>query len=139
MPHNLWGLCLLRPTRRFILNTMVGTIALNYNGDLISMILHDLFTLLILLDRNIRVQYIIYTSECIPKLQIYQHSLLTRKVFSRHNLSAQVFFSVSSGSSSSPHHLQVIFIFKSSSSSSYLHLKVIFIIGYGSLLDVDHH
>ena len=44
------------------------------------------------------------------KLQLHQHSFLIRKVFSRHNLSAQVFFSVSSGSSLSPHHLQVIFI-----------------------------
>ena len=57
--------------------------------------------------------------EYISKLQIHQHSLLTRKVFSWHNLSKQVFFSVSSGSSSSHLHLhrQVIFIFKSSSSS----------------------
>ena len=55
-------------------------------------------------------------------LQIYQHSLLTRKVFSRHNISAKVFFSVSSGSSSSHICLQEIFIFNSSSSS-----------------DLDHH
>ena len=46
------------------------------------MTLHDLFTLLILPDRNIEVQYIIYTSEYILKLQIHQHFLLTRKVFS---------------------------------------------------------
>ena len=69
------------------------------------MTLHDLFTLLNLpigtsghdmtqihyrhLPRiNIRVQYIRYTSEYITKLQIHQHSLLTRKVFSLHNLNA---------------------------------------------------
>ena len=56
------------------------------------------------------------------KLQIHQHSLLTRKVFSRHNLLAWVFFFVSSGSS-----------------SIYLHLQVILIIGFGSSLDIEHH
>ena len=93
------------------------------------------------------VQYIRYTSEYIPKLQIHQHSLLTRKVFYRHNLSSQVFFYVSSESSSSPHHLhlQVISFFKSSSSSSYIYLDLdhhsiwIIIIGSGSSLDLDHH
>ena len=87
--------------------------------------------------------------EYIRKLQLHQHSLLTRKVFSRQNLSAQVLFSVSSGSSmSSCHlhlqvtssscylHIQVIFIFKSSSSSSHIHCQVIFI-KYGSSL--VHH
>ena len=79
---------------------------------------------------NIWVQYIRYTSEYILKLQLHQHSLLTRKVFSRHNLSTQVFFSVSSRSSLSSHHihLQVIFIFKSASSGS-----------GSSSLDLDHH
>ena len=79
---------------------------------------------------NIRLQYIRNTDEYIPKLQLHQHSLLTRKVFSWHNLSAQVFFSVSFGSSSSPCHLhlQVISIFKSSSSGS-----------GSSSLDLDHH
>ena len=78
---------------------------------------------------NIELQYIRYTDEYILKLQIHQYSLLARKLFSRHNLSAQVFFSVSSRSSSSSHdiHLQVIFIFNSSSSGS------------GSSLDMDHH
>ena len=103
------------------------------------MTLHELFTLLILpigtsghdmtqlhyryfLIETSGVQYIRYTSEYIPKLQIHQHSLLTRKVFSRNNLSTQVFFSISTGSSSSSRHL---------------HLQVIFITGSGSSL--DHH
>ena len=46
--------------------------------------------------KKIGVQYIRYTSEYIPKLQIHQHSLLNRKVFSWNFLSAQVFFSKSS-------------------------------------------
>ena len=75
------------------------------------------------------IQYMKYTSEYIPKLQIHQHSLLTRKVFSWHNSSTQVFLSILSRSSLSSHHLhlQVIFIFKLSSSRS------------GSSLDLDHH
>ena len=100
---------------------------------------HDSITLLILQilpGINIGVQYIKYTSEYIPKLQIHQHSLLTRKVFSWHNLSSQVFFSVSFGSSSSHIHLQVIFIVKSSSVSSHLH-QVWIITWYGASL--DHH
>ena len=71
--------------------------------------LHDLITLMILLigiSGYNEIQYIRYTSEYILKLQRHQHSLLTRKVLSRHNLSAQVFFSVSSGHL----HIQVIFI-----------------------------
>ena len=90
-----------------------------------------------------------YTSEYISKLQMHQHSLLTRKVFSRHNLSAQVFFSVSSRSSSSHIHLQVIFIGKSSSSSLDHHWIIIeigssldhhcIIIKAGSSLDHHHH
>ena len=95
---------------------------------------------------NIGLQYIINKSEYIPKLQLHQHSLLTRKVFYRHNLLAQVFFSISSRSSLSPHHLhlQVISIFKSPSSSSHLHLDLdlhsiwIIINGSGSSLDRDH-
>ena len=90
---------------------------------------HDSNTLQIIPGINIGVQDIRYTREYIMKLQIHQQSLLTMKVFSWHNLSAWVFFSVLSGSSmSSRHlHLQVIFIFKSSSSWS------------GSSLDLDHH
>ena len=97
---------------------------------------HDSITLQILPGINIKVQYIRYTSEYIPKLQIHQHSLLTRKVFSRHNLSAQVLFSISSRSSSSHLHLQVIFIVKSSSSSLDHHL--IWSIT-GSSSSLDHH
>ena len=68
------------------------------------MTLHDLFTLFNLpigtlghdmtqlnykyFDRNIGVQYIRYTSEYIPKLQLHQNFLLTRKVFSTHNSSS---------------------------------------------------
>ena len=136
------------------------------------MTLHDLFTLLNLLigtsrhdmtqihyrhfpGINIEVQYIIYTSEYIPKLQIHQHSLLTRKVFSRHNLSALVFFFVLTRSSRHIH-IQFIFIFKSSSSLDLDHhlIQIIItrsrssldldhlgdiIIGFGSSLDLDHH
>ena len=86
-----------------------------------------------------------YISEYIPNLQIHQHSLLTRKVYSRHILSLQVFFSISYGSSSSHLHIQVIFIFKYGSlldmlitgSTSSLDHHWVIIIGYGSSL--DHH
>ena len=103
------------------------------------MTLHDfiiLMTLLIGTSGYNEIQMILLigtsgynTSEYILKLQIHQHSLLTRKVLCRHNLSIQVFFSISSGSSSSPRHLhlQVISFFKSYSSSSHLYL------------DLDHH
>ena len=76
------------------------------------------------------------------EVTLHQHSLLTRKVFSRHNLTTQVFFSVSSGSSSSLHHLhlQVISIFNSYSSSSHIHHRIWIIIGSrSSSLDLDHH
>ena len=49
------------------------------------MTLHDLITLMILLIGTLgynEIQYIIYTSEYILKLQMRQHSLLTRKIFS---------------------------------------------------------
>ena len=97
---------------------------------------------------SIEVQYIRNTSDYIPKLQLHQHSLLTRKVFSQHNLSAQVFFSIWSGSSLSSHHfhLQVIFIWiwiitRSGSSSLDLdhHSIWIIITGSRSSLDLDHH
>ena len=86
---------------------------------------------------NIGVQYIRCTSEYILKLQLHQHSLLTSKVFSRHNLSAQIFFSISSGSSSIHLHLQVILIFKSYSSSSLDHHLIWSITISSSSL--DHH
>ena len=73
-------------------------------------------------------------SEYILNLQLHQHSLLTRKVFSRHNLSAQVFFSVSSRSSSS--HLHQVWIISGSSSLDH---HLIWIVTVGSSLDLDHH
>ena len=78
-------------------------------------------------DRNIGVQYI---SEYIPKLQIHQHSLLTRKVFSWHNTSVQVLFY---GSSSKLDHHWIII--KGGSSSKLDHHWII--IKAGSWL--DHH
>ena len=45
-----------------------------------------------------------YTSEYIPKLQIHQHSLLTRKVFSWHSSSTQVFITGSSSKLDHHHH-----------------------------------
>ena len=89
---------------------------------------------------NIELQYIRYTSEYILKLHIHQHSLLTRKVFSRHSFSGKVFFSVSFGSLSSSRilHLQVISIFKSSLDLD--HHWIWIIIGSGSSsLALDHH
>ena len=103
------------------------------------MTLHDLITLMILLigtSRTNEIQYMKYTSEYILKLQIHQHSLLTRKVFSRHNLSTQVFFSVSSGSVSS--HLHQVWII-TGSSSSLDHHQNWNIIKAGSLSKLDHH
>ena len=67
----------------------------------------------------------------IPKLQLHQHSLLTRKVFSRHN------FHHWSSSLYQLDHL-IICIFKSSSYSSHLHLQVFFIFKSSSSLDLDH-
>ena len=74
----------------------------------------------------------------ILKLQLHQHSLLTRKVFSRHNFHHW----------SSSLDLLVIYIFKSSSSSSHLHHRIWIITGHhhriwiitwsGSSL-LDHH
>ena len=88
---------------------------------------------------NIKLQHIRNTSEYISKLQFHQHSLLTRKVFSRHNFSTLVFFSVSTRSSLHIH-LQVIFISRSSSSSDLDHHHWIWIItGSGSSFDLDHH
>ena len=83
-----------------------------------------------------------YIEEYIPKLHIHQHSLLTRKVFFRHNFQHW---------SSSLYH-QIMFVFKSSSSSSHLHLQFIQIwiisrsgssykgiTGSRSSLDLDQH
>ena len=49
------------------------------------MTLHELITLMILpigTPGTNETQYMKYTSEYVSKLQIHQHSLLTRKVFS---------------------------------------------------------
>ena len=48
---------------------------------------------------NIVAQYIRYAGEYIPKLQLHQHSLLTRKVFSWYSSSTQVFITWSSSTS----------------------------------------
>ena len=93
---------------------------------------HDSITLLILLDRNIGVQYIRYTSEYIPKLQIHQHSFLTRKVFSWHNSLAKVFFY----GSSLDHHQRWIII---ETGSSLDHHQSWIIIETGSSSKLDHH
>ena len=77
---------------------------------------------------NIRLQYIRNTSEIHSEVTYTSTLPLNQEGILLTQFSAQVFFSVSSGSSSSPHHLQVFFIFKSS-----------FIIGSGSSLDLDHH
>ena len=77
--------------------------------------LHEFFTLLVLpigTSRDNKIQYMKYISEYILKLQIHQHSLLTWKVFSRHNSSSQVFVT----ESSSPDHHQSWIITGSSSS-----------------------
>ena len=65
--------------------------------------------------------------EYIPKLHIHQHSLLTRKVFFRHNFQHW---------SSSLYQLDHL-VFKSSSSSSHLRLQVI-IIFKSSSSNLDH-
>ena len=69
---------------------------------------------------NTGLQQIRSTCKYIPKLQLHQHSLLTRKVFSQHNF-------------------HLLWIISSYVSSSRLHLQVIFIFGSGSSLDLDHH
>ena len=86
----------------------MGTISPNYNGGLTSLNLHDFIILMTLPTGTLRyneIEYMKYTSEYIPKLQRHQHSLLTRKVFTRHNSSAQVFFT---GSSLNNHQIWII-------------------------------
>ena len=77
--------------------TTMGTLTPDQQGGLTSMTLHDLFTLLILPIGTSGYNI----SEYIPKIKINQHSLLTRKVFSQHNSSTQVFVT---GSSSLDYH-----------------------------------
>ena len=89
-------------------------------------------------DRSIGDQW--NTSEYILKLQIHQHSLLIRKVFSWHNSSIQVLFSGSSldhhqrwivtrSSSKLDHHWIIIIITASSILTKCCYLLVILIIG----------
>ena len=54
----------------------MGTLTPDQQGGLTSMTLHDLITLMILpigTSRTNEIQYIKYTSEYIPKLQIHKH------------------------------------------------------------------
>ena len=84
MPLN-YGDFSLRSIRRVKFNSIVGTIVPIYNEVLTSLNLHDfiiLMTLLIGTSGYNEIQYMKYTSEYIPKLQIHEDSLLTRKVFS---------------------------------------------------------
>ena len=73
----------------------MGSISLIYNGGLTLMNLHDFTILMTLLIGTLgynEIEMILpigtlgytirYTSEYIAKLQIHQHPLLTRKVFS---------------------------------------------------------
>ena len=83
------------------------------------MTLHDLIILMTLPVRGtkhprlVTMKYNVkYTSQYIPKLQIHQHSLLTRNIFSWHNSSVQVF--VTRSSSKMDHH-QIWIITRSSS------------------------
>ena len=124
----------------------MGTIAPTYNGGLKYMTLHELITLMILLIGTLgykEIQHIKYASEYISKLQINQHSLLARRVFSWHNSSTQVFFSGSSpdyhqcwiitGSSSKLDHHWIII----KTRSTLYHHRII--IKVGSSLDHHHH
>ena len=82
----------LQSTRRDNLNSIVGTIVPTYNGGLTSLTLHELIILMTLpigTSGYNEIQMILpigtsgyNISEYILKLQIHQHSLLTRKVFS---------------------------------------------------------
>ena len=57
----------------------MGTLPPDQQGGLTSMTLHELITLMILLigiSRANEIQYMKYTSEYIPKLQIHQHFLV---------------------------------------------------------------
>ena len=90
------------------------------------------------LEINIGLQQIRNTSKYIPKLQLYQHSLLTRKVFSRHNFhhwysSLDLLVIYISNSS----FLQVIFIFMPASSRSRSSLELDY--HHWIILDLEHH
>ena len=90
-----------------------------------------------------------WIDEYIKKLQIHQHSLLTRKVFFRHNfqhwssslyqLDHLVIFIFKYSYSSSILLIRVFFVFEASLSSSHLLLQVFFITGSTSSWLVAHH
>ena len=93
------------------------------------MTLHDfiiLMTLPIGTSGYNEIQYMKYSSEYIPKLQIHQHSLLTRKVFFRHNSSAKVLVT---GSSSKLEHYWIITITASAISIKWCYLSILLVIG----------
>ena len=69
----LWGL-FPQSTRRVNLNSIMGTIAPNYNGGLTSLTLHD-FIILMTLPIGTSGYNIRYASEYILKLQIHQQSI----------------------------------------------------------------
>ena len=73
------------------------------------------------------IQYIRYTSEHIPKLQIHQHSLLIRMVFSWHNSSAQVF--VTRSSSNLDHQWIIIIITAPVISIKWCYLSILLVTG----------
>ena len=87
--------------------------------------LHGLITLMNLLIGTSginEIKYIEYTSEYILKLQIHQHSLLTRKVFSRHNSSKHK-------SSSLDYHWNIIIITASIILINWCYLSILLIKG----------
>ena len=107
----------------------MGTLPQTYKGGLISMTLHY-FTLMILAigtSRTNEIQYIKYTSEYIPKLQIHQQSLLTRNVFSSHHSLAQVF--IIGSSSKLDHHLIIIIIIDSDMLIKWWYISILLSIG----------
>ena len=82
--------------------------------------------LLIGTSRTKEIQYIKYASEYILKLQIHQHSLLTRNIFSRHNSSTQVFIT---GSSSKLDHYWIIIITAYAISIKWCYLLILLVTG----------
>ena len=69
-----------------------------------------------------------YTSEYILKLQIHQHSLLTRKVFSWHSSLAKVF--ITRSLSKLDHHQRwIVIITTSAISSKWCYLSILLVIG----------
>ena len=80
------------------------------------------------------MQYMKYTSEYIPKLQIHQHSLLTRKVFSWHNSSHKSssldqIWIITRSSSKSYHHWIIIIITASAILIKWCYLLILLVIG----------